>query len=155
MPVFMQGLARLVVVLHCLAAIALVGAATHHVVIAVGFIRGSAKLRLARIYAATTLVAWLVTFGLGLLAYPAFRYGVRTLYLDANAAWATRLFDVKEYFAALGIPLVVAVYALSRVIEPKLDRVLVYTYAAFTALIATIVWFDVISGLVITLEKGV
>jgi hypothetical protein len=155
MSVFLSGLARLVVVLHSIAAMALVGAATHHVVIAAGFLRGTCKLRLARIYAATTLGAWLVTFGLGLLAYPAFRYGVRALYLDANAAWATRLFDLKEYFAALGLPIVAGVFALSRVIEPKLDRVLVRAYAAMVVLIAAIVWFDVITGLVITMEKGV
>jgi hypothetical protein len=155
MSVFLSGLARLVVVLHSIAAMALVGAATHHVIVALGFLRGTYKVRLAKIYAATTLGAWLVTFALGLLAYPAFRYGVRALYLDANAPWATRLFDLKEYFAALGLPIVAGVLALSRVIEPKLDRVLVRAYAAMVALIAAIVWFDVITGLVITMEKGV
>ena len=152
---FLEAFARLVVVLHALAAIVLVGAATHHALVALGFVRGVFKIRLARIYAATVAVAWLVTFALGLLAYPTFRYAVRALYMDRYEPWASNLFDMKEHLAALGIPIVLGVLALSRVLEPKTDRGLVRVYAVLTALVAAIVWFDVISGLVITMVKGV
>lgn len=150
-----DGAARLLVVLHAMAAIVLVGASTHHAIIAVGYLRGRHKVRLGRIYAATIAVAYGVTFGLGLLAYPSFRYHVRGLYLDRYEVWASNLFDTKENFAALGIPLVIAAFVLSRVMNVKDDRGLVRAYAAFVILAAAIVWFDVISGLAITMARGV
>jgi hypothetical protein len=149
------GAARLLVVLHAAAAIVLIGATTHHALIAIGYLRGSAKLRLGRIYAATLAVAYALTFGLGLCAYPAFRYHVRALFLDRYEPWASNLFDAKENFAALGLPIVVLVFVLSRAIDVDQDRLLVRMYAAGALLIAAIVWFAVISGLVITMTKGV
>ncbi len=141
--------------LHACAAIVLVGAATHHAVIAFGYVRGVYRVRLARVYAATVAVTWVITFVLGLLAYPTFRYSVRALYLDRYEPWASSLFDLKEHAAALGIPLVLGVFALSRVLEPRKDRNLARAYAAYVAVIAALVWFDVLSGLVITMVKGV
>jgi hypothetical protein len=152
---FLAAFARLIVVLHAATAIVLVGAATHHAVVSLGYLRGTFKVRLARIYAATVAVAWLVTFVLGLVAYPTFRYAVRALYMDRYEPWASNLFDIKEHLAALGIPIVLGVFALSRVVEPKADRGLARAYAALTCMVAAIVWFDVVSGLVITMVKGV
>jgi hypothetical protein len=150
-----DGAARTFVVLHALAAIVLIGASTHHALIAIGYVRGTFKVRLGRIYAATVAVAYGATFLLGLLAYPAFRYHVRALYLDRYAAWASNLFDTKENFAALGLPLVIAVFVMSRAMKPDEDRALARAYAAFVVVAALIVWFDVISGLAITMTRGV
>src|SRR5262245_23584843 len=150
-----DGSARLLVVLHEAAAIVLIGSSTHHFLIAWGYLRGRHKLRLGRIYAATVAVTYIVTFVLGLLAYPTFRYHVRALFLDRYEPWASNLFDVKENFAALGLPIVVAVFVLSRVMNPKEDRMLAIAYFGFVSLVAAIVWFDVFSGLAITMTKGV
>ncbi len=150
-----DGAARVLVVLHAVAAIVLVGASTHHALIAVGYLRGRYKVRLGRIYAATVAVAFVLTFVLGLLAYPTFRYHVRALYFDRYEIWASNLFDTKENFAALGLPLVVAAFVLSRVMNPKDDRVLAVAYAGFVVLATAIVWFNVISGLAITMTRGV
>jgi hypothetical protein len=152
---FLAGLARLLVVVHAAAAIVLVGATTHHALVALGYLRGVFKVRLGRIYAATIAVTWMITFGLGLLAYPTFRYTVRALYLDRYEPWASDLFDMKEHAAALGIPLALGAFALSRVLEPKTDRSITRLYAAIATLLAAIVWFDVIAGLLITMAKGV
>jgi hypothetical protein len=152
---FLSSLARLLVVLHAAAAITLVGAATHHALIALGYLRGVFKIRLARVYAATVAVTWLVTFALGLLSYPTFRIAARALYLDRHEPWASWLFELKEHSAALGIPLVLGALALSRTFDPKQDRVLARAYAAIALFTAAIVWFDVFSGLAITLAKGV
>ncbi len=152
---FLSSLARLLVVLHAAAAIVLVGAATHHALLAVGYLRGVFKVRLARIYAATVAAAWLITFALGLLSYPTFRIAARAAYLDRYEPWASRLFELKEHSAALGIPLVLGTLALSRTLDPKQDRVLARAYAAIVLLVAAIVWFDVFSGLAITVAKGV
>jgi len=147
--------ARLLVVLHAAAAIVLIGSTTHHALIAVGYLRGRNKVRLGRIYAATLSVAYTVTFVLGLCAYPTFRYHVRALFLDRYEPWASNLFDTKENFAALGLPIVVLVFVMSRVIDVKEDRLLVRMYAACALLLAAIVWFDVFSGIMITMARGV
>ena len=151
--------ARVLVMLHAAAAIVLIGAATHHAIIAWGYVRGRWKVRLGRIYAATVAGAYGATFGLGLLAYPTFRYQVRALVLDRSEPWASNLFDTKENFAALGLPLVAIALGLCRSIGPDLEatgeRGLVWAYAACVWLVAAVVWFAVFSGLAITLTRGV
>jgi len=149
------GVARALVVLHAAASIVLIGASTHHAIIAWGYLRGRWKLRLGRIYAATVASAYGATFVLGLLAYPTFRYHVRALYLDRYEAWASNLFETKENFAALGLPLVAIAFGLSRVMTADDDRALVWSYALGVWLAAAIVWFAVFSGLVIALTRGV
>lgn len=152
---FLQSWARVLVLLHAAAAIVLVGSTTHHLVIAVGYLRRRSRPRLGRIYAATSATAYGVTFLLGALAYPTFRYHVRGLYLDRHAPWASNLFDLKEDLASLGLPLVLATFILSRLLNPKLDRPLLTGYAMMVLASTGIVWFNVVAGLLITLAKGV
>lgn len=149
-----EDLTAVLVVVHALAAMVLIGASTHQAIIVFGYLRGVYKSRLGRIYAATVLVSYLVTFALGAAAYPAFRYHTRALYLDRYQPWASNLFDVKEHFASLGLPLVIGVFVLSRVLEPKSDRSLLPGYAVLSFGVAAIVWFNVIAGLVVTLARG-
>jgi hypothetical protein len=150
-----QSQARLLVLLHAASAIVLVGSSTHHFLVAFGYLRGRYKVRLGRIYAAIVLCAYSATFLLGALAYPTYRYHVRGLYLDRHAHWASNLFDIKENFAALGFPLVVALFVLSRVMKPKEDRSMVVGYVVMAVLASAIVWFNVVSGILITMERGV
>jgi hypothetical protein len=91
---------------------------------------------------------------LGALAYPSYRYYVRGLYLDRYAVWASNLFDIKENFAAVGLPLVIAAFLLSRVLTPKSERGLLVGYLVMVLLQAVIVWFSVLSGLLLTMVKG-
>jgi hypothetical protein len=150
-----QGAARLLVLLHAAAAIVLVGASTHNSLVALGSLRGRPKPRLTRIYAATVLGAYAATFALGSLAYPTYRYHVRGLYFDRYEVWASNLFDIKENFASIGLPLVIGAFLLSRVLEARRDRAVLAGYASFVFLSTIIVWFNVISGLLITMAKGV
>ncbi len=150
-----ESQARLLVLLHAAAAIVLVGSTTHHFLVALSYLRGRYKVRLGRIYAATVLVAYAATFVLGALAYPTYRYHVRGLYFDRHATWASNLFDIKENFAALGLPLVVGIFVLSRVMRPKEDRSMLVGYVAMASILVTIVWFNVISGVLLTMERGV
>jgi hypothetical protein len=152
---FLESSARLLVVLHAAAAIVLIGAASHHALICIATLRGRPRPRLMRIYAATAAVAYGVTFVLGALAYPTFRYHVRGLYLDRHEPWASNLFDIKENFASIGLPLVVGALVLSRVMDPGADRSMRLGYAVMVLGTAVIVWFNVVSGLFITLAKGV
>ena len=153
--IFLDGAGRLLVLLHAAAAIVLIGAVTHHAIVAVRYLRGKPKLRLGRIYAAIIAISYAITFAFGLLVYPTFRYHTRALYLDRYERWAANLFDMKENFAALGILLVIAMFVLSRRMDPAEDKLLVGPYVGFALITAAIVWFDVISGLLITMTRGV
>jgi hypothetical protein len=152
--IFLEQWARVLVLLHAAASIVLIGATTHHCLVTISHLRGRFRPRLARIYAATSAVAYVVTFALGALAYPAYRYHVRGLYLDRHAVWASNLFDIKENFASIGLPLVIGALVLGRVLDPKRDRPMLVGYAVMVFGTAFIVWFNVISGLVITMVKG-
>jgi len=152
---FLEPYATLLVLLHALAAIVLIGSSTHHFLIALAYVRGSYRVRLARIYGLVGLVAYGVTFVLGALAYPSYRYHVRGLYLDRYAEWASNLFDIKENYAAIGLPLVLGAFVLGRLLEPREDRQLLLGYVLMVGGVAALVWFNVISGLLITMTKGV
>ena len=152
--IFLQSQGKLLVLFHAVVATVLWGASTHHAIIAIGLVRARPKLRLARIYAATAAGAYFATVLLGALAYPSYRYYVRGLYLDRYAVWASNLFDIKENFAAVGLPLVIAAFLLSRVLTPKSERGLLVGYLVMVLLQAVIVWFSVLSGLLLTMVKG-
>lgn len=152
---FLESWARFLVLLHAAASVVLVGACTHHFLVALGYLRGTYKVKLGRIYAAIIAIAYPVTMLLGALAYPTYRYHVRALYFDRHAVWASNLFDIKENLASIGLPLVFGAFVLSRVMVPKQDRSLLLGYFVAVALVAAIVWFNVISGFLITMERGV
>ncbi len=117
----------------------LVGAASHHVAVALGYLRGIYKLTLGRIYAASVAAL----------------YYVRELLLDRQAIWASNLFDIKESLGSLGLPLVVGAFVLSRVMTPEEDKGIAVGYAVLVFGTAAVVWFDVVSGLLVTMVKGV
>ena len=49
-----------------------------------------------------------------MLLYPHFRVHVRADFLDEQAPWATKLFEVKEHLAVFALPLSLSFWALSR-----------------------------------------
>jgi hypothetical protein len=151
----LEPYARFLVLLHAAAAIVLVGSSTHHLLVALGYTSRERRVRLGRIYALVGACAYAVTFGLGALAYPTYRYHVRGLYLDRHAVWASNLFDMKENFAALGLPLVVGALVLSRVMDPAEDHALRRGYLVMVGLVAFIVWFNVVAGLLVTMARSV
>ncbi len=152
---FLQHGAKLLLLLHATAAIVLVGSSTHHLIVTVGYWRGSYKVRLGRIYAVIVGIAYSVTFAFGALTYPTYRYFVRGLYLDRYAVWASNLFDIKENLASLALPLALGTLALSRVMDPKEHPQLLFGYSAMVVGTAAVVWFNMISGLLITMTRGV
>jgi hypothetical protein len=90
---------------------------------------------------------------LGALAHPTYRYFVRALYFDRHAVWASNLFDMKELFATIGLPLAIGTACLSRVLDEE-DRALRLGQLMAIAFTAGIVWFDVGSGLLLSLMKS-
>ena len=153
--VILEHQARFLLLLHAAGAIVLVGASTHHFLIALGYLRGRFKVRLGRIYAITVAIAYGVTFLLGALVYPSFRYLVRGLYLDRHEIWASNLFEMKENLAVVGLVISIAALILSRAMDPSLDRHTRIGYAAFVFTQTAIVWFNVVSGLIITMARSV
>lgn len=151
---FLHAWARALVVMHAIAALALAGSTTHSSIIAFGMLRGRPHPRLSRIYALVSTGAYLVTVALGALAYPTYRYEVRGLYLDRYAVWASNLFDMKESFAALGLPLILGACGLRLFASPDENELVRLPYALMVMGATAIVWFATISGLLIALEKG-
>jgi hypothetical protein len=153
--VFLQTWARALVVLHALSAFVLLGSSTHSAVLAVGTLRGRALPRLARLHAGVVALSYTTTLLLGALAYPTYRYYVRALFLDRYAPWASNLFDIKEGFAAIGLPLAFGALLLRRFADPGSDRRGRAPYALMALGTTALVWFAAVAGLVITLEKAV
>ena len=153
--VIAQSCATLLIIAHAAAAIVLIGASTHNAIVALQLLRGRYNARLGRIYGTVVAISYGVTFALGAITYPAFRVLVRGGYLDEHAPRAVVVFDMKENFAALGLAIACAVFVMSRVVTSKNDRCFVIATIAFAVAIAAIVWFNLFSGLWITMVRSV
>ncbi len=154
--VFLESVGKPLLVLHALVAAAMLGACTHLVVVTVGLLRGRTHLaRLARLYAQVIGGTFAVAYTLGLLVYPNYRYFVRGLYLDRYAVWASNLFDIKEIFAGLALPLALALFFVGRGFDASRDAAL----TPFLAYLAFAMWLLVavaaVSGLIITTVRSV
>lgn len=153
--IFLEAWGRPLLVLHALLAILLLGSTTHNVLLTVPYLWGKVrKVKLEKLYVKVMTVAYGLTFALGAIVYPNYRYHVRDQYFDAKAPWASNLFDIKEHWAGVGLALMLSYLVLSLVMDPKRDRSLVLIYVFLSVSLATIVWFALISGLVITSARG-
>lgn len=111
---FLQTWGPLLVVLHTLGAIVLSGSSVHQALLSIQLLRRKqVRFGLLRIYALTTLCAYLATTLAGTLLYPRYRVLIRALFLDRHAPWAANLFDWKENVATIGLPLAVGALLLA------------------------------------------
>ena len=149
------ALAKPLVLVHAAISIVLIGASTHHLLIAYGYLRGRYQLRLGRLYAVTVGIAYSATMIVGALAYPTYRYHVRALFLDRYEPWASNLFDIKENLATIGLPLALGAWWLSLSFDVEEDRFLQFVYVIMVAVVTAVVWFNVLSGLLVTMVRGV
>jgi hypothetical protein len=151
-----ESAARPLLVLHAVVGFALLGASTHLLVVCVQLWRGRVHLgRLARVYAQVIGATFTASFVLGLVMYPHYRYHVRGLYLDRYEPWASNLFDMKETFAALALPLAIALLPVGRRLDPARERDLL----PLVTLLAAAVWataaFAAVAGVLVTGVRGV
>ncbi len=154
--IFLYAWAKPLLILHTLLAVLLLGSMTHNVLIVVPYLWGKfRKTKLEKLYVKVGFVSYLLTFILGALAYPNYRYNVRALHFDKELHWASNLFDVKEHWAGIGLALFVAFLLLSRVIEPKSDRQMLGIYVFLSVSLAVIIWFNVISGLLLVSYRSI
>lgn len=148
-------LARPLIVVHGVAAMALVGASARHALLAIDYGRGRPKLHQGQVYAAAVAALYVFTMTLGALVYPTYRYYVRGLFLDRHLPWASNLFSIKENLATVGLPLALGAFLLSRVLDPERDRVMLPGYIGLVVMQTAIVAFNLVAGLYVTLLRGV
>lgn len=155
-PIFLAAWGKPLLILHSLMAILLLGSITHNVLLTVPYLWGRyKKVRLEKLYVKVVLVAYTLTFALGAILYPNYRYHVRDLYFDKHMPWASHLFDIKEHWAGIGLGLVGVFFLLSLTFDPREDRERVFLYVFLSCSIALTVWFNLIAGLWLTSLKGV
>ncbi len=153
-PVFLSEVARWLLVLHALSGLALLGSTTHLALAMLSVLRGRrSSLRMIRVQSLVVTVLFAVTFVVGLLMYPHFRVMVRGVGLDRDAPWASNLFDIKENFALLGLPLTAVLASTRHRVEPGAPVVPFFAVCAFACW--GLVAFAAVSGLVVTSVRGI
>ncbi len=149
MSVAFDSLALELVLAHGAVAFVVAGAAGQLGLLGARRLRGlEVPAARVRTLACTVSAAFVLAFGLGLLAYPHYRVAVRGLVLDRQSPWASNLFDVKENLAAFSLPLLGVVLALEH--DQRAPRLSGFFCVALAASVAVIVG----SGLVVTLVPG-
>lgn len=152
----LYGARRALLVLHDAGAVVLLGAATHHALAMVGWLRGRFdRLASEKTWARVASASYLLTFALGALVYPSYRYHVRGLYLDRHAPFFAGLFDVKEVFASLTLVVAVALGALSFTLRPREEPHLARIYAAMSLVVCGVAWLDAVLGVLVTSVRGI
>lgn len=154
--VFGYAARRVLLILHAGASVVLIGAATHHALQMRYYLRGQFKfVRLEKVYAKVISVVYVLTMALGSLLYPTYRVNVRALHLDRDEPFLSRLFDVKEVYASLTLPLAIALGALAFTLRPSEERRLVPIYVVISLVVCSVVWLNVIVGLWVTSVRGI
>lgn len=154
--IFLYGARRLLLVLHAAGSIVLVGASTHHALHMRHYWREKfVRVEMEKRWAKVVAVAYVVTFGIGALLYPTYRYHVRGMYLDRYAPAYAGLFDVKEVYASLTLVVAIGLGALAFALRPAEERWLVRVYAVMSFLVCGVVWLNVVLGLLVTSVRGI
>jgi hypothetical protein len=134
-------------VAHALCAGTLAGASTHFAITVWRARAGKNNPRLLRLYPSVVMATYVLLFAIGTAIYPRYRVEVRAEWLDTHARWAAILFDVKENFAVLLGPFVLAAWLSTRPPRDVARPHIVLTVSAYT--VASVVWFNLIAGLLV------
>lgn len=140
-------------VLHAVSAGVLTGSITHLAIVLLRARQGRGNPRLLRLYPSVALGAWAVTFALGAVIYPTYRVRVRGAFLDALHPRLSVLFDVKENVAVMVFPLLLAVWITTRAAKPGDPPGTVATTSGWLS--AAAVWFNLLTGLLVTSVRSV
>jgi hypothetical protein len=142
---------------HGLAAVALLGALSHQFVGQFWGLRGERRsfvtaLRGVRgsAYPNAIVALYLTTFVLGTLIYPDFRLDVRSIW-DIELPKATGSFEIKEHFGAIGLAMLPAYwYTWCRDVDgtARLAR------SMLTLLLTLVVWTDFLLGHILNNLQG-
>lgn len=154
--VFLYGARRLLLLLHGAGSIVLIGASTHHALRMRHYWRGKFfAIPQEKLWAKVSAFSYVLTFGLGSLLYPTYRYHVRGIYLDRYAPLYASLFDIKEVYASLTLVVALGLGALAYTLRPLEERFLVRIYATMSFLVCFIAWLSVALGILVTSVRGI
>lgn len=145
-------LARPLLFLHLLGAVALLAVTSHAMWAALSAALGRVRPRLLKVHAGLIGALLPLSFTLGLLMYPHYRYAVRSLYLDEHAPWASNLFDLKENLAAFALPLALAMWGVGR--RASVAAELRPLYAVLSVCCWALVVLAAVMGFVVTHVKA-
>jgi hypothetical protein len=182
---FLEGVARPLLIAHAISAAVLVATTTHHLVWMRGYLRGDFR-RFAgeRRFALIATCAFVSTFLLGNLLYPTYKVRVRAEYFDNPAAVAeqarlvasqhaatgfteappqpvrslshiARLFDIKEHWVALGCAASVILFVLSRRAHPREHRQVLLFYFGLALTACGTAWWGALVGLLTASYRSV
>lgn len=144
-----ESYARFLHFLHLLAAIVSLGACAHFFVRLYQNVRRGRFLdRRSKLHATILTTAYASTWVLGALVYPTFRVRVRAELLDRAYPWASGLFEIKEHAANIALLPVLAIFVLTRVLDPEheADRRHARLLGALAGLVLTILTFNACVG---------
>lgn len=152
-------------ILHGLAAVALLGALTHQLV---SLLRGDVMAAAGKVpskssflgrymavghggFTIAVVVLYVVSVLFGAFIYPAYRIDVRIPFEEMYLIWAVGLFEVKEHWAGVGLgilPLYAYVWRPQQMATHRRNRL------ALTIMLSVIVWGDFIAGHVLNNIRG-
>jgi hypothetical protein len=178
---FLEPLARPLLVCHGIAAAVLVGATTHQLLWCRHYLyQRYGQVKAERRFATIAACAYLTTFVLGNLLYPTYKVRVRAEYFDNPPAIAdelklrasarheappmtpplgltpiARTFDIKEHWVALGCAASLALWLLSRKAHPREHRRVLPLYLGLAAIACGTAWLGAIVGVVTASYRSV
>lgn len=158
MMLFLEGLARPLLVVHAVLAAATAGAATHDLVfLRLALRRGGRYIHVHRLFTHLTLLLAGATMLVGSLVYPTYRIRVRAEFLDAHDAHRAVpfAFDLKENFGTIVLAVLAAYVFLLRRHGLAEDRWIRATYALFSWTAFLLVWFNLLCGLAVVMVRSV
>ena len=158
-----MGMGTLLLIMHGLAAVALLGGLTHQTAAMIrgararqmrqgaqaGFVARYAAVR-PRIFAHAIAWLYLITFLLGAVIYPIYRIEVRIPFEEMSLFWAVGVFEVKEHWGGIGLALLPWYLWLWDDAKEHLAR----NRIAVTMALFVIVWFDFLAGHVLNNIRG-
>ena len=143
-------------IVHGLAAVALLGAITHQAFSVAR--RPASRDTFARKFRSVSspafvnaiVILFAFTFILGGLLYPAYRLDVRPLLEDMGWRAPSGIFEIKEHLAAIGLGTLPVYWHAWRANEPAWELV----RRNLTWLLAFVVWFSFLTGHILNNLKG-
>lgn len=156
--IFLESWAKPLLVAHAVTAVLLGGSVGHLGYECWKIVRGRVRNAwLLRVHARVGFAIYVLQFTLGAMAYPTYRVRVRHEHFDVSLPWASNLFDIKEMWAAFGLAVFAAVFAMSFALKPEDpdQRPLSVGFASLGLLVAGIVAFATVSGFLLVSHRSI
>ena len=150
----MMPLTIAMLIAHGITSVILLGGLTHQVATSIRCRRAPGRFFIhyqavnGMVMSNAIVVAYLATFVLGTLIYPAYRLDVRIALVEMQLPWAIGLFEVKEHWAAIGLASLPLYRDLWLNSHDSTGR------TVLTVLLASVVWFNFVVGHLLNNLRG-